>query len=131
MAGVFEWLAGWISDLWAPAPGTDAAELQLKLLGAQLTKENNKPPGERDEELVHRLTVQHYKGLLASAQVGGAGRRAGGRRAGRREVAACTGRCGASGWAAHWAESPGQAGSASSKHAKVCGCLNHTLPGVH
>lgn len=87
-----EWLSGVArsSGWWGPVPGTHQSRLEAMRLGALLAKEQNKPPGQRDEERVHRLRVQYRERQLWNAQVGlGAG---GGRRAavtgGRRRAAA-------------------------------------------
>ena len=65
------WL-GWLAKvlgIWdgSPFPGTHASVLEELRLGALFEKERRKPPGQRDEELVHALTVQYRKRQLLNA----------------------------------------------------------------
>ena len=68
-----EWLVGLFnpSGWWGPAPGTHESHLEEQRLGALLVKEQVKPPGQQDEELVHRLQVQYRQRQLWNSQVGG------------------------------------------------------------
>ncbi|PSC71195.1 hypothetical protein C2E20_5510 [Micractinium conductrix] len=59
MAAWVEWLAGLVSGLLPPAPGTHEAVLEEYRAGGQLRKELDKPPGQQDEELVHRLRLRY------------------------------------------------------------------------
>lgn len=66
------WLA-WLSEKFTfppnpPEPGTRNALLEQKRVGGQLNPEACKPPGERDEELVHKLRVEYRTWGLANAQ---------------------------------------------------------------
>lgn len=70
MSGFSGWLAGLVSGLWAPTPGTHESFLEEWRLGALLEKEFMKPPGQRDEELIHRLRVHHARTQLGNAKVG-------------------------------------------------------------
>ncbi|KAI7835350.1 hypothetical protein COHA_010749 [Chlorella ohadii] len=63
------WLAGLWKSLWAPAPGTPEARLEEKRVGALLDKELAQPPGQRDEERVRQLRMEHTKLLLGNYQV--------------------------------------------------------------
>ena len=58
-----EWLAGLWNTLVPPDPGSKAAKLEEKRLDGLLAREKAKPPGQRDEERIHRLRVE----LLAQA----------------------------------------------------------------
>ncbi len=69
MATWSEWLAGLWKSLRAPAPGTPEAYLEAKRVGAMLDKEVAKPPGQRDEERVRQLRMEHTKLLLGNYQV--------------------------------------------------------------
>ncbi|PSC74819.1 hypothetical protein C2E20_1776 [Micractinium conductrix] len=65
-----EWLSGVArsSGWWGPVPGTHQSRLEAMRLGALLAKEQKKPPGQRDEERVHRLRVQYRERQLWNAQ---------------------------------------------------------------
>ncbi|PSC69258.1 expressed protein isoform A [Micractinium conductrix] len=65
-----EWLVGLFnpSGWWGPAPGTHESHLEEQRLGALLVKEQVKPPGQQDEELVHRLQVQYRQRQLWNSQ---------------------------------------------------------------
>ena len=81
-----EWLAGlWNRLRGPPAPGSHEAWLEELRLGALLKQEAAKPPGQRDEERFHQLTVEHSKLMLEGLQVGGGG---GGGSGGRRRGSA-------------------------------------------
>lgn len=69
MATWSEWLAGLWKSLRAPAPGTPEAYLEAKRVGALLDKELAQPPGQRDEERVRQLRMEHTKLLLGNYQV--------------------------------------------------------------
>ena len=66
-------MAGWLSRLVAGfmpvVPGTHEAVLEERRAGALLNKELAKPPGERDEERVHRLRVDYRRRQLRNLQV--------------------------------------------------------------
>ena len=67
----WEWLAGlWNSLRGPPDPGTPEARLEELRVGALLAKEEAKPPGERDEERIHQLELEHTKLMLENVQVG-------------------------------------------------------------
>lgn len=67
----FQWLVGLASGRfpWETLPGTHAARLEEKKLGALLTKELRKPPGQRDEELAHKLRLDYNCKQLENAAV--------------------------------------------------------------
>lgn len=68
--GWWGWLAGLLDILGGPPePGTPEAQLEELRVGALLRKEAAKPPGQRDEELVHQLAVEHTKRMLANLKV--------------------------------------------------------------
>ncbi|KAI7845262.1 hypothetical protein COHA_001304 [Chlorella ohadii] len=60
---------GAVEELRAPAPGTPEAYLEAKRVGALLDKELAQPPGQRDEERVRQLRMEHTKLLLGNYQV--------------------------------------------------------------
>ncbi len=66
-------MAGWLSRLvegfWSLVPGTHEAVLEERRAGALLNKELHKPPGQRDEERVHRLRVDYRTRQLQNLQV--------------------------------------------------------------
>ena len=77
MAAVTSWW-DWLAELWdslrgPPEPGTPEAQLEELRVGALLRKEAAKPPGQRDEELVHQLEVEHTRRMLANLKVGRCG----------------------------------------------------------
>ncbi|PSC73258.1 f-box and wd40 domain [Micractinium conductrix] len=64
-----KWLAGLFSSLKpAPAPGTHESYLEELRVGGLLDKERRKPPGQRDEELVHALRVDYRRRQLKNRQ---------------------------------------------------------------
>lgn len=68
----FDWLSRLFSGLSAPRPpepGSHEADLEEIRLSALLEQERRKPEGERDEELVHRLTVDWRRTQLENARV--------------------------------------------------------------
>ena len=74
MAGPSPWfqrLVDLVSGLWSgpPAPGSHEAVLEEQRAGAVLEKESAKPPGERDEELLHTLRVSYRRCQLQNLQV--------------------------------------------------------------
>ena len=74
-----KWLAGLFSSLKpAPAPGTHESYLEELRVGGLLDKERRKPPGQRDEELVHALRVDYHRRQLKNRQVRACRRRVGG-----------------------------------------------------
>ena len=68
----FWWLSGLYSGLQAfpPAAGTHEGLLEECRIGARLDNELRKPPGHRDEELVHTLRAKYRRRQLENAQVG-------------------------------------------------------------
>ena len=52
-----------------PAPGSHEALLEENRAGARLDKENRKPAGQRDDELVHNLRVEYRSIQLRNLQV--------------------------------------------------------------
>ena len=72
MSGLFEWVVGLLSGRlpWEPEPGTHDARLRATTLGAQLKKESTKPPGQRDDELVHKLLLEYRYVQLENEEVG-------------------------------------------------------------
>ncbi len=83
----FAWLYGLVSGLWSPlpVPGSHEAGLEEHRVGARLDRERRKPPGQRDEELIHTLRLDYRRRQLANLEV-----RSGG---GRAAVAAAIGWC--------------------------------------
>ena len=69
MAAWVEWLAGLVSGLLPPAPGTHEAVLEEYRAGGQLRKELDKPPGQQDEELVHRLRLRYRTHQMRNVRV--------------------------------------------------------------
>lgn len=64
------WLGGLWNSLWGPpAAGSPAARLEERRVGALLDKESAKPEGQRDEERIRQLDVEHTKLMLANIQV--------------------------------------------------------------
>ena len=64
-----EWLAGLWNTLFPPDPGSKAARLEEKRLDGLLAREKAKPPGQRDEERIHRLRVELLRLRLWNMQV--------------------------------------------------------------
>ena len=64
-----EWLAGLWNSLRAPAACSPEAQLEETRVGALLDKERAKPPGQRDEERVRQLEIEHCKLMLRNLQV--------------------------------------------------------------
>lgn len=64
--------AEWFRGLWPrlpPTPGSHEARLEELRVFAQLDREARKPVGQRDEELVHKLSMERRKLGLENAQV--------------------------------------------------------------
>ncbi|KAI7837610.1 hypothetical protein COHA_008536 [Chlorella ohadii] len=106
----FAWLSGLVSGLWSPAPvpGSHEAGLEEHRVGARLDRERRKPPGQRDEELIHALRLDYRRRQLANleAKVAGHARSAAAyEQPAARECCAANGwvrsRLAASWWAAH------------------------------
>ena len=74
MAGSPAWLE-WLSGLFPslqeapPTPGTHKAILEDLRVGGMLTRAVGKPPGQRDEELVHTLSLEYRKRQLENLTV--------------------------------------------------------------
>ncbi|KAI7836811.1 hypothetical protein COHA_009355 [Chlorella ohadii] len=93
----FAWLSGLVSGLWSPAPvpGSHEAGLEEHRVGARLDRERRKPPGQRDEELIHALRLDYRRRQLANLEAKVA-RRA--RTAAAYEQPAARECCAANGW---------------------------------
>lgn len=67
----FGWLYELVSGLFSgpPAPGTHEARLEEQRVGALLAKEQRKPVGQRDEELVRELRMDYRRRQLQNLQV--------------------------------------------------------------